>query len=231
MHAEFLPPKLHRILEAVVWCLGIALLVSYFATRFWSERASEAGVEAMRSARTAYITAPVASHSQAEARGKFWPAEPDTSLWAPKRIAEYEANAASGDLPQAVLRIPRLRLEVPVYEGTSKRTLDRGAGRIEGTADIDSNGNIGIAAHRDGFFRPLKDISTGDVFYLDSVTDTREYRITRVHIVKPSEVSVLAPTPTDAVTLVTCYPFYHVGPAPLRFIVRAERIESPSGTR
>ncbi|HEU4484680.1 MAG TPA: class D sortase [Povalibacter sp.] len=126
-------------------------------------------------------------------------------------------------MPQAVLRIPKLALEVPVYEGTSDVTLNRGAGRITGTAAVDSaTGNIGIAAHRDGFFRPLKDIAVGDALSIATLSGEREYRVTKLDIVDPDDVSVLQSTDDSTVTLVTCYPFYYVGSAPKRYIVTAK---------
>ncbi len=126
-------------------------------------------------------------------------------------------------MPQAVLRIPKLALEVPVYEGTSDVTLNRGAGRITGTAAVDSaTGNIGIAAHRDGFFRPLKDIAVGDALSIATLSGEREYRVTKLDIVDPDDVSVLRSTDDSTVTLVTCYPFYYVGSAPKRYIVTAK---------
>ena len=108
--------------------------------------------------------------------------------------------------------------------GTDDRTLDRGVGHIEGTAPPGADGNLGIAGHRDGFFRGLKDIVVGDVIQLDTVHGTDTYRIERTWVVTPEEVSVLDPTPTQAITLVTCFPFYFVGSAPERFIVRAVRV-------
>lgn len=150
-------------------------------------------------------------------------APPDTSLWDKKRLAEYRESLSHKAVPAAVLRIPTLQLEVPVYEGTSDLTLNRGAGRITGTAGVDSDtGNVGIAAHRDGFFRPLKDIKVGDALFLDTVRETRQYRVTRLDIVTPDDVDVLKPTSAASITLVTCYPFYYVGSAPKRFIVHAQ---------
>ena len=93
--------------------------------------------------------------------------------------------------------------------------------RIEGTAIPGAEGNAGIAGHRDGFFRGLKDIGPGDVIELDTLKGNESYRVERVWIVDPEDVSVLDPTSTRALTLVTCYPFYYVGSAPQRFIVRA----------
>ena len=113
---------------------------------------------------------------------------------------------------------------MPIYEGTDDATLDRGAGRIEGTAQLDEEGNVGIAAHRDGFFRSLKDLKVGEELTVQTRRADRRYRVTRLWITRPTDVSVIAPSPTAALTLVTCYPFYFVGSAPQRFIVRAEPI-------
>jgi sortase A len=153
------------------------------------------------------------------------PIRPDRSLWSDQRIrAYYAASGDTSDVPEGVLRVPALRLEVPIYAGTSTRTLERGAGRIEGTAALDAAGNVGLAAHRDGFFRVLKDVSLGDELFVDTLAGQRRYRVVEFSIVAPDAVRVLAPTAHPSVTLVTCYPFYYVGPAPQRFIVRAELI-------
>jgi sortase A len=135
-------------------------------------------------------------------------------------------RATLGDPQRAtlgVLRVARLRIEAPVLEGTDDWTLNRGVGHIADTATPGASGNIGIAGHRDGFFRALKDIAVGDVVELDTLHETIPYRVERVWIVEPDDVSVLDPTTTPAVTLVTCYPFYFVGSAPQRYIVRAVR--------
>ena len=123
-----------------------------------------------------------------------------------------------------MLRIPKLRLEVPILPGTDDRTLDRAVGHIEDTAAPGADGNSGIAGHRDGFFRGLKDIAPGDVIELDTLDGKQIYRVERTWVVDPEDVSVLDPTPSRALTLVTCYPFYYVGPAPQRFIVRAVQV-------
>ena len=143
-------------------------------------------------------------------------------LWSPARVKAYKA-ARQRDTPPAlaILRIPRLKLEVPVYDGTADAVLDLAAGRIEDTALPGTTGNVGIAAHRDGFFRVLKDIKEGDSLLLDTPTSTEHYRVEWIRITTPDDVSVIDPTPGRAVTLVGCYPFYYVGSAPQRFIVRA----------
>ena len=117
-----------------------------------------------------------------------------------------QAMAEPAPAPLAVLRIPKIRLEVAVLPGTDDRTLDRGVGHIEDTAQPGTDGNLGIAGHRDGFFRGLKDIVPGDLIELDTLQGTDAYRVERTWVVSPEDVSVLDPTPTRAITLVTCYP-------------------------
>jgi sortase A len=161
---------------------------------------------------------------------------PDQSLWSPNRVAAWrEALLEPAPDPLAVLRIPKIRLEVAVLPGTDERTLDRGVGHIEDTAQPGTDGNAGIAGHRDGFFRALKDITHGDVIELDTRQGKEIYRVEQAWVVDPEDVSVLDPTPRRALTLVTCYPFYFIGSAPQRFIVRAVRVSdtavwSPSST-
>ena len=147
---------------------------------------------------------------------------PDQSLWSEERVAAWHAALRDpAPAPLAVLRIAKIRLEVPVLPGTDDRTLDRGVGHIEGTALPGTDGNLAIAGHRDGFFRGLKDIATGDLIEVVTVRETSTYRVERTWVVDPTDVSVLDPTPGPALTLVTCYPFYFIGSAPRRFIVRA----------
>jgi len=151
-----------------------------------------------------------------------WSGKVDMQLWSPARVKAYKV-AAQRKTPStlAILSIPRLMLEVPVYDGTTDAVLDLAAGRIEDTALPGTPGNVGIAAHRDGFFRVLKDIKEGDELVLDTPVATERYRVEWIRITTPDDVSVIDPTPGPAVTLVGCYPFYHVGSAPKRFIVRA----------
>jgi len=152
-------------------------------------------------------------------------------LWSPVRVKAYKA-ALLQETPRtlAILRIPRLELEVPVYDGTSDAVLDLAAGRIEETALPGTPGNVGIAAHRDGYFRTLKDIREGDGLELDTPAGLERYRVEWIRITVPEDVSVIDPTPSAAVTLVGCYPFYHVGSAPKRFIVRAVPAAGPAGS-
>jgi len=154
-------------------------------------------------------------------------AKSDQSLWSVGRIAAWQETLADPTPPPiAVLRIPKIGLEVPVLSGTAERTLDRAVGHIEDTAEPGTDGNAGIAGHRDGFFRGLKDVAPGDEIELDTREGTDVYRVERTLVVDPEDVSVLDPTTVRALTLVTCYPFYFHGSAPQRFIVRAVRVES-----
>jgi len=147
----------------------------------------------------------------------------DFSLWSEERILAYGQNlrAKKRGLPLAVLRFEKLNLRVPVFEGTDYWTLNRGAGWIKGTARPGGTGNVGIAGHRDSFFRVLRDASRGDAIELDSVASTATFTVDQIEIVGPEDVDVLQPGPVPSLTLVTCYPFYFVGEAPQRFIVHA----------
>jgi sortase A len=151
----------------------------------------------------------------------------DFGLWSEKRIAEYEESLTRHfDPPLAVLRIFKLKLEVPVLEGTDDLTLNRGVGHIAGTGRPGEDGNIGIAGHRDGFFRVLKDVVPGDTIELVTARGMDKYTVDQIVLVRPNDVSVLQPRPIRSLTLVTCYPFYFIGSAPQRYIVQASITDS-----
>jgi len=146
----------------------------------------------------------------------------DYSLWSPKRVEDYQASLAIDmNAPQALLRIPTLALQVPVLDGIDELTLNRAVGRIPGTARPGGLGNIGIAGHRDGFFRVLKDISVGDEIQLVTWRERFLYQVTDIDVVEKNDVHVLTGSDDSMITLVTCYPFYFVGHAPRRYIVKA----------
>lgn len=148
--------------------------------------------------------------------------DPDVRLWSQHRIAAYKAAThSSSPPPLGVLRIASVHLEAPVLEGTDDFTLNRAVGHIEGTAEPGQGGNVGIAGHRDGFFRVLKDVHRGDAIQLITTKQDISYVVDELLTVDPQDVSVLQPRSKASLTLVTCYPFYFVGSAPLRFIVHA----------
>ena len=143
---------------------------------------------------------------------------------APKKRREPQPE---GSLVGRV-EIPRVGVSGIVLEGVEKKTLRRGVGRIPGTALPEDGGNVGLAAHRDSFFRGLKDIRKNDIITLKTLESTYYYRVDWTEIVLPEDTHVLEDTGVPELTLVTCYPFYYVGSAPKRFVVRAERIDEPA---
>jgi sortase A len=152
----------------------------------------------------------------------FLGAPVDFRLWSAKRISAYEDSLArKADAPLAILRIPKINLKVPVFNDTDDLTLNRGVGRILGTAQVGAPGNLGIAGHRDGFFRGLQNVAPGDVLELIRPQHSDRYTVTQIRIVTPDDVSVLNQTAVPTLTLVTCFPFYFVGHAPKRYIVTA----------
>lgn len=146
---------------------------------------------------------------------------PDTALWSPQRIAAYDDSRALKNTAIGVLKIEDVSIEAPIFAGDSEQSLDRGVGWIRGTMPLGQDGNVGLAAHRDGFFRGLKDIEVGDVAIVETLGGERTYRVTGTAIVSPEDTYVLSPTFGATLTLVTCYPFYFVGSAPERFVVYA----------
>jgi sortase A len=132
--------------------------------------------------------------------------------------------AAVNDALIGRIEIPRLGISAVVMEGTDKITLRRAVGHIAGTALPGHPGNVGIAAHRDTFFRPLRNIRRNDLITLTTLLGEYRYRVVSTKVVDPHDIAVLDPSVNEVLTLVTCYPFYFVGPAPSRFIVRAGRV-------
>ena len=124
--------------------------------------------------------------------------------------------------------IPRLGVSTIIKEGEDARTLQLAVGHIRGTALPGAAGNIGLAGHRDTFFRRLEGIEVGDVIRLVAPEGAFTYAVERTSIVEPDDVWVLDPTPDPALTLVTCFPFTYVGSAPQRFIVHARLVAEPS---
>jgi sortase A len=120
--------------------------------------------------------------------------------------------------------IPRLGVSVAVFQGTNSRMLRRGVGHIEGTPLPGEAGNSGIAGHRDTFFRELKNVRKDDKIEFQTAAGLFRYEVNWVKVVAPDDTSVLTPSTEAALTLVTCYPFYFVGPAPNRFVVRATQV-------
>lgn len=231
------PPvtRLLRWLEVGCWSAGVALGLAYLGPRSLGEW------ERAQAVADFHLAAPAASpepSSAIAAPGLALSASaPDQSLWSAGRIALHAAETAasiavaeqvvestSPPQPLALLKIARLGLEVPVYAELNERNLNRGAAHVAGTVAPGAVGNSAIAAHRDGYFRVLQTVAIGDLVELDLGRGSERYRVSALSIVEPTDLSPLDATDTAALTLITCYPFFFVGSAPQRFIVRAERI-------
>lgn len=176
----------------------------------------------------AYIRASIFQNSEqrrfeetisSSTKGKPGPVESNISI--PLRLHVTEGA------PLGRMEIPRLGLSVILVEGVKPRDLRLAVGHIPGTAFPDEPGNVGLAGHRDTFFRELKGIRRGDLIIVRTISDVTHYLVEWTRIVKPGDVDVLESSPEPLLTLVTCYPFHFVGPAPERFIVRAHSIGNP----
>ncbi len=217
-----------RRLEVAAWALGVVLLAAFAgirlegvigrkaALRDFAERKASLAVPSL-----AVPTAIAPPAAVLRSLGGFL--SPDTSLWSPERVRGFRQSLASEFETLAVLRVPKIGLEVPVLEGTDEPELNRGVGHITYTPRFGEAGNVGVAGHRDGFFRGLKDVIEGDVIEVETLSARQSYTIRRISIVSPDRVDVLAPSAEPTLTLVTCYPFYFVGDAPRRYIVSASR--------
>ena len=198
--------------ERVLLTAGLICVLVYVCTRIYATAMYQAGLWSFSQLKSGSPSAKYEEHGRSI----------DFSLWAGKRIKAYKQSVATRvGTPLAVLSIPRLRLDVPVFEGTDELSLNRGAGRIVGTARPGERGNIGIAAHRDGFFRGLKEVRPGDRIELAQSRHKFVYTVDNIAVVDPSDVTVLQARPQPSLTLVTCYPFYFIGDAPQRYIVQA----------
>jgi sortase A len=209
--------KTSKLIERSLLMAGVTLVAVFLASIFHRTIASHFALWQFETAQAAAASKVSMHPLESKSDEKV-----DVSLWSMKRIGAYkESLLIKTEVPSAVLEIAKLGIRVPVFEGTDDLTLNRGVGRIIGSADLGTPGNIGIAGHRDGFFRGLKDISVGDEVDLVMTTEKVTYVVDQIEIVSPADVTVLEPRSAPSLTLVTCYPFYFVGDAPKRFIVHA----------
>ena len=210
-----------RRIEISLWFLGAVLLSVFFTHLVSGEIQRNSDIETWKSQQIPDHGIDVSVSSQDNL-------PPDQSLWSPQRVDAFSSSFSepAGDV-LGIFEIPRLGLEVPLYDGASELHLNRGIARIEGTGMPGAPGNLGIAGHRDGYFRVLKDIQVGDQLTLSTLAGPQLFVVESLQIVDPSAVEVLDPTDEQSITLVTCFPFYFVGPAPDRFIVHATRRTDP----
>lgn len=195
-----------RLLSRLLVLLGTALLVwcgFIVIDGYWSQRQA-------RDALTLALSLPP-------------PPRLDSSLGVPQVLRSPMPPPSRGDA-LATLSIPRVGLSAVVLHGSDSRTLRRGPGHLEATALPGQAGNVVIAGHRDTFFRSLQFARRGDDVFLDSSYGRVRYRVDSMTVVPPTDVSVVAPTRQDTLTLITCYPFWVWGNAPDRYVVRATRV-------
>lgn len=215
--------------ERLLIVAGLVLLGVFAAALAHREILSRASLRAFEGATSAVARAEAAAATPVPAAPAISGAAAtslDFSLWSDTRVSAYRLSLQTAvGVPLAVLKVPKIDLVVPVLEGTDDFSLNRGVGHIEGTPLPGEPGNVGIAGHRDGFFRGLKDVVVGDRLEVVTRRGTEAFRIDGITIVAPEDVSVLDATADPSVTLVTCYPFYFVGHAPQRYVVRATRTD------
>jgi len=198
------------VAQSVLLTSGAALLLAYAAAQIDAVRSRAHALDAFAVARSEHAAASTPAPAPAIATRASAPleysTEPDQALWSEPRIAAYrESTELARDVPLGVLTISSVKLEAPIFEGT---------------AEVGASGNLGLAAHRDGYFRVLKDVHVGDTIDVQSLASTTRYRVTEISVVEPTDVQVLAATDNATLTLVTCYPFYFIGEAPQRYIVK-----------
>jgi sortase A len=147
-----------------------------------------------------------------------------------RRLEKLESSSASAPVvalrpgePFGRISIPRIGLSAIIAEGDDDATLRHAVGHIPGTAAPLSAGNVALAGHRDTFFRDLRRVRLDDIIVLQTLRGTYRYRVEHISIVGPEQINLLQPSKSD-LTLVTCFPFHYVGPAPQRYVVQGSRI-------
>lgn len=206
------------LMVVAVLCLG-SWLYAWVDSEYYQYRENQILDESLsqRQAQGTPSTVGQRSASETDSLGSFQPHDNQQ----PRKLSEGELMGR--------IEIPRLGISTIVLEGVGTKTLRRGVGHIPETAPPGAGGNVGLAAHRDSFFRGLKDIRKNDIIRLKTLDGAYQYRVEWTEVVDPEDTHVLADTGVPELTLVTCYPFYYVGSAPKRFIVHAQRVEGAEG--
>jgi len=138
--------------------------------------------------------------------------------------AESLGMTRHGRVPLGRIEISTIGVAAMILEGTDNKTLRRAVGHIPGTPLPGQPGNVALAGHRDTFFRALQNIRQNDEITLETLSGLYRYRVDSIKVVNPDDTEVLHDSDDAILTLVTCYPFAFVGPAPRRFVVQARRI-------
>lgn len=192
-------------LQCILWLVGCSAL--FYCILVWSEAA---------------ITQARLVRMFAQTRADKDQAQPAARATTPAASKPASLSRASAGIPLlARLEIPRIGVSAMVLDGAGSRTLRVGLGHVSGTSRPGEQGNVVIAGHRDTIFRPLRRITAGDEVVLETPSNTYHYRVSRIEIVDPTDVSVLKSHGQSELTLITCFPFSYLGRAPKRFIVHA----------
>ena len=208
-----------RWMSNLLLAIGLAMLAVYLAAYLHRMVMVRVGMKNFEDAKRQAAASVTDSHIDT---GEGAAGSGDMSSPGAEEQASTAATARrSSAVPLAILRIPRIHLDVPVLGSTDNITLNRGVGRIAGTAAPGQKGNIGIAGHRDSFFQNLKEVNRGDEIELETTTTSEIYVVDNILVTGEDDLSVLQPRGSQSLTLVTCYPFHYVGPAPRRFVVQA----------
>jgi sortase A len=244
-HSKWFARWAAPLLLFLVGCLALG----YYAydildARFFQDAQSRQFDQALRDAHSNKVSAPTTNPSpadelRAEALADLQARAPHGSKTPVPVLPRFDESAGANkatlasdglaeNTPLGRIEIGSIGLKAMIQEGTGWRTLQRGVGHITGTALVGHSGNVGLAAHRDTFFRKLGKIHEGDEITLTTLTGTYFYRVGLISIVEPEESSVLRESGENTLTLVTCYPFSYVGPAPKRYIVRAQQVQPAS---
>ncbi|HYI13666.1 MAG TPA: class D sortase [Thermoanaerobaculia bacterium] len=233
-------PRWLRRLEISLWYVGIALVGVALGATFdrWQYQAQqERALFAVASGVGDNLPRETPRRDPVpELIGPVQPAGPPKPAVAPPPEKTQRAEAAPEPAPPrrkekafdpsafGRIEIPRLGVAAIIRDGADEKTLARAVGLVPGAAHPGETGNVVLAGHRDTFFRPLRKIKVNDRIRVVVPPNAYEYRVDSLRIVNPEETSVLESKGFEELTLVTCYPFRFIGPAPDRFIVSATRV-------
>lgn len=222
-----------RWISNFLLAIGLALLAVFLAAYLHRMVMVRAGIKSFEDAKRQATASSTDSQVTETGAGEAVSGSSENITTSPGSDGQASPAASvrrASAVPLAILRIPRIHLDVPVLGSIDNISLNRGVARIAGTAAPGQKGNIGIAGHRDSFFQNLKEVNRGDEIELETTAATEIYVVDNILVTGEDDLSVLRSRGSQSLTLVTCYPFHYVGPAPRRFVVQAtiKQLASPS---
>ncbi|WP_165398988.1 class D sortase [Shewanella maritima] len=211
----------YRTLTSVLYLAGTLCLTLFVLAKLHQTIASELALNAIDERTNAPLkTLPDTSKTPSSPLSQLTLPKPDKSDWSSARKTRFEVATLSK--PIGKILIDEISLEAPIFEGDSELNLNKGVAKVLPANHTRHSSNLVIAGHRDSFFRRLGVLKNGAIIHI-TMADGKEhtYQMTNHWIVKPEDTWVMAEVSQDVLTLITCYPFYFVGSAPERYIVRA----------